>query len=113
MKTLTVELSEDIYEQAERRAVAQGSTLSEQTTKLLREFATGQGESARTANGGDVSRQFAALDEARNTHSISTPDDQPLSAARAQMQELFRTVKGFRLGGRIPREELHERGSLR
>jgi hypothetical protein len=36
-----------------------------------------------------------------------------LAVAKAEMSELFRTVKGFRLGEKIPREELHERGSLR
>ena len=36
-----------------------------------------------------------------------------LEAARARMAELFRTIKGFRMGKVIPREELYERGSLR
>jgi hypothetical protein len=36
-----------------------------------------------------------------------------LAAARARMQELFRTVHGFRLTPRIPREELYERGRVR
>ena len=40
-------------------------------------------------------------------------DDQRLAAARARMQELFRTVKGFRLAPKISREELYERRSLR
>ncbi len=40
-------------------------------------------------------------------------DEPALAAARARMQELFRTVKGFRLSPKIPREELYERGSLR
>jgi hypothetical protein len=39
-------------------------------------------------------------------------DDEALTAARARMRELFRTIKGFRMGPKIPREELHERGSL-
>jgi hypothetical protein len=44
----------------------------------------------------------------------ATPsDDQGLAVARARMQELFRTIKGFRNSPRIPREELYERGSLR
>ena len=33
--------------------------------------------------------------------------------ARARMADLFRSVKGFRIGQAIPREELYERGSLR
>ncbi len=35
-----------------------------------------------------------------------------LAAARTRMQELFRTVHGFRLTPRIPREELYERGRV-
>jgi hypothetical protein len=35
--------------------------------------------------------------------------DQTLTAARARMQELFRTVKGFRMAPKIPREELYDR----
>jgi aminopeptidase N len=36
-----------------------------------------------------------------------------LEVARARMAELFRTVKSFRMGKVIPREELYERGRLR
>jgi hypothetical protein len=36
-----------------------------------------------------------------------------LGAARARMQELFRTVKGFRMAPKIPREELYDRRVLR
>ncbi len=39
-------------------------------------------------------------------------NDEALTAARARMRELFRTIKGFRTGPQIPREELYERGSL-
>lgn len=39
-------------------------------------------------------------------------DDEALAAARARMRELFGAIKGFRMGPKIPREELHERGSL-
>jgi hypothetical protein len=39
-------------------------------------------------------------------------DGETLAAARARMQELFRTIKGFRLAPKIPREELYERRSL-
>jgi hypothetical protein len=45
--------------------------------------------------------------------TLTAHDDQALAAARARMQELFRTVKGFRMGPKVPREELYERGSLR
>lgn len=41
------------------------------------------------------------------------PDDEPLTAARARMQELFATVKGFRMASKMRREELYDRRSLR
>ena len=43
---------------------------------------------------------------------VTNPDDEALAAARRQMGELFRTIKGFRMSPRIPREELYERGRL-
>jgi hypothetical protein len=46
----------------------------------------------------------------------SAPSDNngpALAAARARMQELFRTVKGFRMAPKIPREELYDRRGLR
>ena len=46
-------------------------------------------------------------------HFSGAADDQALVAARTQMRELFRTVKGFRMTPKISREELYERGSLR
>jgi hypothetical protein len=39
--------------------------------------------------------------------------DSNIAAARDQMRELFQTIKGFRNSPKIPREELHGRGSLR
>ncbi|MBI4567997.1 MAG: hypothetical protein HY719_06320 [Planctomycetes bacterium] len=36
-------------------------------------------------------------------------DGEALVNARARMRELFRTVAGFRLGGKIPREVLYDR----
>lgn len=36
-----------------------------------------------------------------------------LTRPRERMQELFRTIQGFRNSPRIPREELYDRGSLR
>lgn len=41
------------------------------------------------------------------------PDDAALAASRDRMRDLFRTIKGFRMAPRIPREELYERGRLR
>ena len=70
MKTLTVELSEDIYERAERRAAAHGTTLRQQATQLLRDFANSHADA--TISGGDVSRLFAALDTARNVKPVGS-----------------------------------------
>lgn len=80
MKTLTLDLPDELFERLERRAVRSGISPREEVLDVLQR-ATGP-----------------------------TAD---LSAARARMRELFRTVNGFRLGTKIPREELHERGSLR
>jgi hypothetical protein len=44
---------------------------------------------------------------------LKAVDDQTLAAVRARMQQLFQTVKGFRMSHKIAREELYERGSLR
>jgi hypothetical protein len=44
---------------------------------------------------------------------IATDSEEPHLAARARMQELFRTVTGFRMGAKIPREDLYDRGSVR
>ena len=43
---------------------------------------------------------------------VRRAEDAALAAARAQMRELFRTIKGFRNSPRIPREELYERGRV-
>jgi hypothetical protein len=48
----------------------------------------------------------------RSDAEVTRADEAALTAARDRMRELFRTVKGFRNTPRIPREELHERGSL-
>lgn len=47
-----------------------------------------------------------------STDQLTSPNADPLAAARDRMRELFRTIKGFRNSPRIPREELYERGSL-
>ena len=44
---------------------------------------------------------------------VVPPDEAALTSARLHMQELFQTIKGFRIGQRIPREELHDRGRVR
>ena len=43
---------------------------------------------------------------------MTSPADAALAMARGRMRELFRTIKGFCNSLRIPRQELHERGSL-
>jgi hypothetical protein len=45
---------------------------------------------------------------------VSTgPEDELLTVARARMQELFATVRGFRMAPKMRREELYDRRSLR
>ena len=69
MKTLTVELSEDVYERAERRATSCGATLGQQVVHLVREY----GEHTDATVGGraaDLAGLFAALDKARNVTPI-------------------------------------------
>jgi hypothetical protein len=39
--------------------------------------------------------------------------DAALTAARARMRELFRSVKGFRMTPKLSREELYDRRSFR
>ena len=70
MRTLTDELPEDIYERVERLATAHGTTLGQQTTQLLRDFADRQAEAAGTVSGGEVSRLLAALDKGRNVKPV-------------------------------------------
>jgi hypothetical protein len=48
----------------------------------------------------------------RSNEASAHDNDEALTAARARMRELFRAIKGFRMGPKIPREELYERGSL-
>ena len=40
-------------------------------------------------------------------------DDERIAAARARMKALFNATKGFGVGRKPSREEVHERGSLR
>lgn len=51
-------------------------------------------------------------DKGQADEQMTTPNELALAAARQRMQELFRTIKGFRNSPRIPREQLYERGSL-
>jgi hypothetical protein len=49
----------------------------------------------------------------RSEDEVTNPDDEALAGSRERMRELFRTIKGFRMSPRIPREELYERARLR
>jgi hypothetical protein len=82
MKTLTVEIPDEVYERAKRRAAERGATLDQEVAELLERSSPAGNEST-------------------------------LAAARVRMEELFRTVRGFRVFPKIPREELYERGRVR
>ncbi len=71
MKTLTVELSEDVYERAERRATTQGATLSQQIVDMVREYGE-QTDATAAARSADLARLFATLDKARNVTPIGS-----------------------------------------
>ena len=40
-------------------------------------------------------------------------DDERIAVARAHMKDLFNSTKGFGVGRKFSREEMHERGSVR
>ena len=82
MKTLTLEVPDDVYDRAERHAAERGTSLHQEAAEFLPQFG-------------------------------AATDDQRLATARARMQELFRTVRGFRFAPKLSREELYERRSLR
>ena len=82
MKKLVIELPDELYESAERRAAERGSSLPDEVVSLIERFTS-------TENGDHV------------------------AAARLRMQELFRTIRGFPVTVKIPREELYERGRVR
>jgi hypothetical protein len=57
--------------------------------------------------------QVSISPKVRPNESSADIDGQTLAAARARMQELFRTIKGFRMAPKISREDLYDRRSLR
>ncbi len=81
MKTLTLEVPDDVYERAERRAAELGSSLQEECVELVARLSAEQ-------------------------------DNNQLTSQRTQLEELFRSTQGFRMGSKIPREELYERGRV-
>lgn len=82
MRTLTVNIPDDVYERVEQRAAERGASLDQEVVELL----------DRGARADDGTR---------------------LASARARMQELFRTVTGFRMGPKFVREELYDRKCFR
>lgn len=65
-------------------------------------------ERRAAAMGTSIQNEVAGLIDRLGSDS----DDELLAAARLRMQELFRTVSGFRDASKIPREELYDRGRL-
>lgn len=60
----------------------------------------------------------ADLESSVNEHVTSylrslNSADARIAAARSHMEELFNTTKGFGVGQKPSREEMHERGSVR
>lgn len=113
MKSLTLELPEEIYERAERRAAARGTTLREHATQVLSTFANCEDGDAAAALADQHPLSLSDSMPPGGTPPRVDPDEQILISARARMRELFASVTGFQIGAKIPREELHERGSLR
>ena len=62
------------------------------------------------ANGTQVQISITAL--ANTGQAKPDTNGAALAAARARIQELCRTVKGFRMAPKISREELYDRRSL-
>ena len=67
MKTLTVEIPENDFARAARRAVGQGTTLEQKVAHLVREYGN---DSPRPTP--DLAALFAALDKARNSTPIGS-----------------------------------------
>ena len=75
MKSLTVQLPDDVYVRAERRAAQRGATLTGEVAELVKRYSEAE-EVAQGMNGetalpsADVSELFTALDRGRNTTSV-------------------------------------------
>ena len=72
MKTLSVELSEDVYERAERRAMSQGASLRQQVVHLVQEYGEHTNANAAAVQTADLAGLFSAFDKARNVTPIGT-----------------------------------------
>jgi hypothetical protein len=69
VKSLTVSLSDEVYERAERRARERGVTLPNEVAAFVIQY--GDGSPAPAVNGESaVGRLFAALDAGRNVVSV-------------------------------------------
>ena len=62
MKSLTVAIRDDLYERAQRRAAARGTSLADFVVELVEHSAEGAASEAT----GDRAALFAALDQGRN-----------------------------------------------
>lgn len=82
MKNSTIEIPDELYERARRRAAERGVSLQQEVVALVERFGNEE-----------------------NGDSLAT--------ARDRMRELFRSIHGFRLTFKIPREDLHDRGRVR
>jgi hypothetical protein len=78
MKSLTVQLPDDVYSRAEHRAAQRGATLPAEVVEWVKRYSEADNLAVATedmsANGAsssaDVTRLFAALDRGRNSTSI-------------------------------------------
>jgi hypothetical protein len=71
MKTVTIELSDELFDRARRRAAERGASLQEQVVELVKEFsAEGNGQHALSPHETNLNRLFAALDKSRNAKPI-------------------------------------------
>lgn len=72
MKTVMIELPDELFERAQRRAAERGASLQQQMVELVERFsASGNGEQPTSAHEVNVNRLFAALDKGRNTKPIA------------------------------------------
>lgn len=74
MKSLTVQLPDDVYERAERRAAERGAVLPKEVADFVKRYGQDEG-TAGVVNGegiasAELRRLFAALDAARNVTSV-------------------------------------------
>lgn len=67
VKTLTLELSDDVYERAERHAERQGATLRGKIVELITRYSA----ATESVASRDIRALFAALDKGRNVKSAA------------------------------------------